>query len=126
MSARPIPDRATKDLSISVTVTVDEGASQEEIADRVSRALAPMARDAANVSDVAVRTLPRGLVDVGSAGYESRLWEKATCKEPAMHPGDIVINPVDQLIEHDLGGVSDQVRELQESVERLNERLGGS
>lgn len=72
-----------KQIEIIVKATVDDSVSEEQVADRVQEALKSLASGTRNIGDLGVRTVPRATgvkaADAVGAGYESRLWEKATC-----------------------------------------------
>ncbi len=109
-SMKPTDARRAKHVSISLTVEVREDASQEEIADRLSEALRPMTDLVSNVSDVAVRTVPRTVASELAGGYETRLWEKATCR---------ILDGVTERIYP----VDHEIEEVAEELQRVAKRL---
>jgi hypothetical protein len=71
-----------KEIEITIKGTVDNSATEDQIADRVQEALKPLASNATDIGDISIRTTSRksGSADkLAAPGYESRLWEKATC-----------------------------------------------
>jgi hypothetical protein len=113
----------TKEVVISLAVSVDEGVTQEEIAKSLEGAVGSLASKVHNVSNVQIRTVPRMLAaaapgDPGGGGYDTRLWE-VTCDifgGRLQSPGDPVV------FQQELERVSSQVRELSAQVEQLAQR----
>lgn len=98
--------------TLSFAVRLPEGVGREQLADIVAEALRPLADRLVNVSDLAVRTVPR-LAGAGAAGYESRLWEKATCRSDG-RPTDPLINPEVRLAE-----LLDETHALRRRIDEL-------
>jgi hypothetical protein len=119
------PDHgAAREMTMSFTVRLEDGVDRDQLADAVAEALRPLSERAVNVSDLAVRTVPRG-PGGPSAGYDSRLWEKATCKE-AGDPRDRLVNPevqVERVLQeaHELRA---NAARLEKAVDALSHRLG--
>lgn len=111
-------------VTVTFTVPADAVQDREQLADLVAEALGPLAEKAVNVSDVAIRTIDRfgGAV---AGGYESRLWEKATCKE-AGDPRDVLVNPASDLerVVQELDSLRVQVDTLNTAVEKISRTLG--
>jgi hypothetical protein len=107
-----------KELTVSITVAVEEGVDQETLADRVGEALKPMVDEVVGLSDVTIHTVPRrGAIGVAGGGYESRLWEKATCKtENPLVPREAV---VEELLD-EAERLGDEVRALARRVRGLS------
>ena len=120
-------EKKTKEIIISLSLEVPEEATQEEVATKIGKALEPLADTVMNVSDLAIRTVPRlhGPHDEGG-GYETRLWEKATCKV-AMDPRDRLKNPEEQIerLLEEAESLNEQTRRLNQAVATLAQRVGG-
>lgn len=110
-----------KKVKIQLSFKVANDASQEEIATMIEKIFEPMKSSPQlkevkyqdnitiepDVDDIQVRFAKKNKVDFSgvSAGYESRIWEKVTCKmgdldrikdiitNPVINPDDTVINP---------------------------------
>jgi hypothetical protein len=83
-----------KQFSVSIDFVVGKKVTKRQIAAEIEKVIESIASTPADIGDVTVKTIDRVLKPGGlAAGYESRLWEKATCAVAA-RPGDVVINPV--------------------------------
>jgi hypothetical protein len=124
MPGRRKKESETKEVVVSLAVSVDQDATQEEIAKAFEGAVGDLASKVHNVSNLQIRTVPRMLAaaapgDPGSGGYESRLWEKVTCDifgGRLQSPGDPVV------FQEELERVTAQVRELGQQVDELGRR----
>ncbi|MDS0761071.1 hypothetical protein ABFO19_10730 [Xanthomonas citri pv. glycines] len=101
-------------MTLAVEVTEDTAA--ESVAEQLEKALSHLDGKVGRLSDVVVRTVPR-IVSNAGAGYESRIWEKATCKI-ADNPRDRLIDPV-----VDLEKLSEQVIQLERQLGAVREGL---
>lgn len=71
-------EERARSIEITINAEISSQATEEEIADRVQEVLKGLAGDARG--GLRVRTVSReGDEPAAIAGYESRLWEKATC-----------------------------------------------
>lgn len=68
----------TKVFSISIDVSVPADMSPEDMAQRLEGVVAKSRPDRVDFSKLTIRTIPREL-GAAAAGYDTRLWEKATC-----------------------------------------------
>jgi hypothetical protein len=69
-----------KTIEITIRATVGGAVTEEQIAERVEAAVKNLAGQAKKGSKLSIRTAPReGVGPNAAGGYESRLWEKATC-----------------------------------------------
>ncbi|AAM36788.1 hypothetical protein NY99_16655 [Xanthomonas phaseoli pv. phaseoli] len=106
----------TKEISLTLAVEVTEDTAAESVAEQLEKALSHLDGKVGRLSDVVVRTVPR-IVSNAGAGYESRIWEKATCKI-ADNPRDRLIDPV-----VDLEKLSEQVIQLERQLGAVREGL---
>jgi hypothetical protein len=85
-----------KKFSISIDCLVDSKVTKKQLAVEIEKAVKSIPSKPADIGEISVKTIDRSLRPGGlAAGYDSRLWEKATCKIAA-RPGDVVINPADR------------------------------
>lgn len=75
-----------KKITILVECEVDDAVTEEDVADQVEAVLKPLAGRVVSAGTVKVISPTRqpplktsALGPTGPTGYESRLWEKATC-----------------------------------------------
>jgi hypothetical protein len=114
--------KKSKEVVISFAVSVEEQATNEDIASRLEKAITGLGGEVQNVSNVQVRTVPRmvGAAGGGGAGgYETRLWEKVTCDifgGRLQTPGD----PVE--LQEEVQELSTKARELNQRIEQLAAR----
>lgn len=113
------------ETSFSFTIQTDGAIDQDQLADAVAKALEPLAEQAVNVSDLAIRTLPRRDLGEQAGGYETRLWEKATCKS-VDDPREKITNPDDDVekVLREAEALQEQVSRLAEAAQRLSQRRG--
>ncbi|MDO9048869.1 MAG: hypothetical protein Q7U66_14210 [Methylobacter sp.] len=111
-----------KEISISLVVEVDENITPESVAAEVETALSKLDSKVGRMSDVIVRTVPR-FEGVGAAGYESRLWEKATCKV-AQDPRERIGDPVLEIrkLSETAQRLEAELKSLKESISRLTQQ----
>ena len=107
----------TKSIAVSITAVVDEGVTERELASVVEKSFANAKGTVKNISELAIRTLPRELGSPGAGGYEARIWEKATCRD-VMNPRDKLINP-ERIVEERVQELAQQLDELSEKVAAL-------
>lgn len=92
-------EKGTKKVNIKLDLDVPAYAKPEEIARYIESFAGKLnPEEKANVKkidEVHVRFTEKGKIDLGnkSTGYESKIWEKATCKV-ALDKEDLVSNPV--------------------------------
>ena len=70
-----------KAIEITVRATVDPSVSEDQVAEQIQAALSGLKAHSMGEGKLSIRTVKRdGVAAAGvAAGYESRLWEKATC-----------------------------------------------
>jgi|RhiMethySRZTD1v2_1073278.scaffolds.fasta_scaffold2152230_1 hypothetical protein len=113
------PKKGEKEVVISFAVSVEEEASNEDIATRLEGAITSLGENVRSVSDVQVRTVPRVMAAApgdGGGGYETRLWEKVTCDflgGRLQNPGD----PVE--LQDEISQLSEAVAQLGKQVQKL-------
>jgi hypothetical protein len=73
-----VEEHMPKQVEISIQVEVEDSLTEDEIAELVRQAVSARRGDVKSVGSLKIRTLPH-VHGVSAAGYESRLWEKATC-----------------------------------------------
>lgn len=112
-----------KRLAVSVSIEVDPKTSQDELMERLEGALAPLSEHAVRVSDVVVRTVPR-FAGAPAGGYETRIWEKATCRT-LDNPRDRLEHPEWEVValREEVTRLSEQAKALGERVARLDDRM---
>ncbi len=108
-----------KVISITLAVEVDESISPESITAELESALSKLDAKVGRMSEVIVRTVPRFEGD-RAGGYESRLWEKATCKV-ARDPRERIDDPVTEIrkLEEKAQRLDEELKSLRESLNRL-------
>lgn len=109
-------EKGSKEISVTVAFETAESISSEEIASRVEKAVGGLDGEVGRISDVVVRTVPR-FTGGGSGGYESRIWEKATCKV-VDDPRERLIDPVTELDK-----LTDQAARLEQELAKLNSAI---
>lgn len=119
-----IMKQENKEISISFAAIVNSDLEHEEIADRISDAIKPLADNVKNVSDIAVRTVPRFFTDVQD-DFQNRLWEKATCNYRIQDPLSEVSNPQHEMgqIIKNINVLSKQFKDLQSQLQTIQEQV---
>ena len=105
-----------KEISLTLAVEVAEDVAPDDVAARLEKALAGLDDQVARISDVVVRTVPR-FDAPGSGGYESRIWEKATCKA-TNDPRDRLVDPVTEIEK-----LFEQAKRLESEIASLHGNL---
>lgn len=113
----------TKQVTVALSAEVDATLSSEEVAQHLEEALTHLQERAVKLSDVVVRTVPR-LSGDPAGGYESRLWEKATCR--LRDPLEKLDAPVLEIrdIDQDIANLERQLAELTRNLQAMKLRLG--
>jgi hypothetical protein len=113
-----------KEISITLAFEVDESITPENVAAEVEGALGKLDGKVGRMSDVVVRTVPR-FEGIGAAGYESRLWEKATCKI-ARDPRERIDDPRIEIrkLAENAQRIEAELKSLQENISRLTQQQG--
>jgi hypothetical protein len=105
-----------KEISLTLAVEVAEDVAPEEVAARLEKALVGLDGQVARLSDVVVRTVPR-FDGPAAGGYESRIWEKATCKA-TNDPRERLEDPVTEIER-----LSEQAKRLESEIASLHANL---
>jgi hypothetical protein len=127
VKARPPAGKqsGTKTLEISFATRVDAGLDQEAIVAEVARVLKPLSARPEDVSSIVVRTVRRTGVSPDVSAYESRIWEKATCRAPR-EKFDPIRDPYrDFVFVHDeIELLRKQVADLTQKTRDLEAKIG--
>lgn len=113
----------TKQVTVALSVEVDAKLTSEEVAQHLEESLTHLQDRAVKISEVVVRTVPR-LSGDPAGGYESRLWEKATCR--LRDPLEKLDAPVLEIpdIGQDIANLESQIAELTRNLQAVKRRLG--
>lgn len=114
----------TKEVNISLALEVEESMSADKIAATLEDSLKGLDSKVGRISDVMVRTVPR-FDGLGAAGYESRLWEKATCKV-TNDPRERLEDPINEMskLQEQATDLQNQLKALSDNLSRLSQQLG--
>lgn len=69
----------TKKIEISLELEVDDNVSEDDISSTIENALAVHKAKAHKFGNLKITTVDKSSADPKLFGYDSRLWEKATC-----------------------------------------------
>lgn len=74
-----------KRVTVTIDYVVPDQVSEEQIAERLGSSLKDLATSVV-VPHIPIRTIGPRDIGGGAGGYETKLWEKATCKLTGQEP----------------------------------------